>query len=393
MQQVCPSPNDDTLDLLETPLTSHAESPNLDCETMNTAVHTVAEFDSMYGAVWDRFRESSSCYRSPFFSRDFLLAVSRHRPNIRVGVCKRGGDAVAFLPFEETGRQQAIPFASAFNDAHGVLTPPNQSIDFTTFLGKLGLRSYRFHALATGANGFESGCLGYRKSYLANLRKYDHRYVEYLEKTRGTIFKQRRKTKKMIRDLGPLRLEFDDRSHHSFDATIAQKRDQYQRTNIFDILSVNWAREFMRDLWQNTTPNSGTGCRGLLSCLYAGDTLVASHYGILEGDWLHYWFPTYHIRWHQYSPGTALFLEIARQSRDLGIDTIDMGYGEQPYKTKLTETISLMPYGIVTDSNWLYAKEKLKLNFESRIKKLPFKETAKVCLRRVYPSFGKSRYE
>jgi CelD/BcsL family acetyltransferase involved in cellulose biosynthesis len=364
----------------------------------DVAILSTLEMDQRHAECWDRFRRSSTEYQSPFYSRSFLHAVAESRPQVRVLVGYQQGKPVGFLPYEPDSNGIIQPFANAFNDSHGILCHPNEPVDYDQLVTAAGFRGYRFHALTGCGQGFSKSVIGWRKSYLANLRKYDcprysEGYVSYLEQTRGTIFKQRRKTKKMIRDLGTLRLEFDDRNEDAFQKTIELKRQQYQRTNIFDILSVQWARDVMRRLWGFRESENTDSCQGVLSTLYAGDTLVASHFGMREGRLLHYWFPVYDNAFHQYSPGTALFLEIVRQRDALGIDTIDMGYGEQPYKSKLTETVSMVPYGITTSSWSAASVERFRFRSEHWIKKIPFKECVKSIVRKVHPKLGQGRYQ
>ncbi len=49
---------------------------------------------------------------------------------------------------------------------------------------------------------------------------------------------------------------------------------------------------------------------------------------MIEGDLIHYWFPVYDTTYSYGSPGTILFLEIAKQAVDHGVKSIDFGYGE-----------------------------------------------------------------
>ncbi len=347
-----------------------------------------SEFSKADWDAWEAVRAESPQYRSPFYSPRFSQAVAEAKGSVEVLTISRSGVPTAFLPYERTPQGMA-PVGGAFNDAHGVICSPLHPLDYRDLVEQGDLHSYFFHALDGVARGYEPYAFGSVKSFMADLTRHPKGYVAYLEETRGTIFKQRRKTKKMVKDLGPLRLDFDCRDRAVFETMIALKRAQYQRTYIFDILSVDWARQMMRDLWEDRT----SACRGLLSCLYAGDTLVAVHYGMIEGDWLHYWFPTYEPCYHQYSPGTALFLEIARRSEQLGVSKIDMGYGEQGYKIKLTDTITEMPYGYFHRSRLRRGLKKSKLLACAALKQIPFKETAKKIVRSVWPGFGQAKYQ
>ncbi len=333
---------------------------------------------------WEAMRASSAALASPFFSSRFANVVGNLRPEAKIAVVFRDETIVGFLPFEFASRSVLDPIGKAFNDAHGILCDPNAPLNYCHVLDSLGAKMYRFHALAGPVTPESHFIFGTSPSFLANLESHPEGYVQFLLSRRATIQKQERKTRKMIRDLGPVRLELDCRDPSVLSRLIALKRDQYQRTFIFDILGVPWAQEMLRELWFDPKQS----CRGLLSVLYAGDTLVAAHYGMLEGGILHYWFPAYESRFHQYSPGTAMFLEIALQAPSIGIRKIDLGYGEQPYKHKFVDTLTQMPYGAVSNCRLSMLRERMRLMLSSSAKRIPGKPLLKRIVRRAWPNFG-----
>ena len=338
---------------------------------------------------WESLRSLNDSFASPFFSHRFTKVVGDLRPDSKIAVLSRGAELGGFLPFEFLNRTTIEPIGKAFNDAHGLIRDPGQSIDYCDMIRCLGVKSYRFHALAGHDERVQPHVLGNSPSFLANLEAHAEGYVEFLEKTRATIFKQRRKTKKMVKDLGPLRLDLDCRDGVALEQMIQWKRLQYQRSYIFDILSVPWAQQMLRTLWAENSES----CRGLLSVLYAGDTMVAAHYGMVEHGILHYWFPVYEETYHQYSPGTAMFLEIAKQSPSLGIKKIDMGYGEQPYKHKFVDTITEMPFGCVCICPFHRLRERSVRFLASSTKRIPGKAVLKKVVRGLWPQFGSNFYQ
>jgi CelD/BcsL family acetyltransferase involved in cellulose biosynthesis len=337
---------------------------------------------------WEGLRAKSGDLETPFFSSRFTCLVGQVRPQSKIAIFSRGGNVAGFLPFEYTSAAMIAPIAKRFNDAHGLICNPAAPLDYVDALRSLSAKAYRFHALAGPGVGASPYILGQTRSFLANLEAHPDGYVEYLETTRATIFKQRRKTKKMIKDLGPMRLEIDCRDENAFETLIQLKRNQYQRTYIYDLLGVPWAKEMLHTLWQEKQHR----CRGLLSVLYAGDRIVAAHFGMLEGTLLHYWFPTYDPEYNAYSPGTAMFLEIAKEAPKIGVKKIDLGCGEQAYKHKFVDTITEMPHGCVTTNSLTYLKEASRQKLAKGIKQIPGKPMLKRILREVWPSFGQSGY-
>ena len=280
------------------------------------------------------------------------------------------------------------PLGKSFNDAHGILCAADQSIDSIELLRATPFKSFRFHALAGNAVGFKPYVLGHSKTFMATIDRHPEGYVRYLEQKSGTIQKQRRKTKKLVSQYGPLRLEIDCRCPKVLQQAIQWKREQYSRNYLFDILGVPWAQAMLNDLWQFRD-----GCRGLLSALYAGDTLVASHFGLLDGEILHYWFPTYDHQYREASPGTAMFLEMATQAPQLGIRKIDLGYGDHDFKHKIADTVTEVPYGLVTTSRLRFHAETVSSRAQQWVRSLPGKQKIKRMIRWVSPSIDRHLFE
>lgn len=352
---------------------------------------SAGEVRAEYFADWQRLRRSDPRFESPYFSLEFVESVGAARQDVCVLVIKRHGSVIGFLPLQVSANGHCTPVGGLYNDSHGLLFDSRQGdISYIELLKKAGLKSYRFHAMALVTAESKDYRYGTVRSFLADLQRHSFGYHRFLEETRGTVFKQRRKTKKMVKDLGPLRLVFDCQDSQVREQIVEMKRSQYQRTNIFDILSVSWVHELFRILANRSERPSA--CRLITSALYAGDTLVAGHIGMIERDQLYYWFPAYDHQYHVYSPGTALFLEIANEAEKSGIKKIDFGYGEQPYKLKLTDSVSEMQFGSFDVSRTRWHTSKLIHFVKLQRKQLPFRESLKRVLRKFAPNFGAKNY-
>ncbi len=131
--------------------------------------------------------------------------------------------------------------------------------------------------------------------------------------------------------------------------------------------------------------------RGMLSVLRAGDQVVAAHYGILENGLLHYWFPTYDPKYSRYSPGTALFCSIVKVATQHGIDCLDMGYGEQPYKLKQTDSTGMVAQGCMARSRVYRHVRCIETKVMKTLKRFPAKDPIKRMWRTLRPSAGISK--
>jgi CelD/BcsL family acetyltransferase involved in cellulose biosynthesis len=102
----------------------------------------------------------------------------------------------------------------------------------------------------------------------------------------------------------------------------------------------------------------------MLSLLYAGERLLASHFGIRGRTVWHYWFPTYDPLMARYSPGLILLLKMAEHAPSLGVCTIDLGKGMSLYKERLMNTSVSLAHGSVELPSWRsirrHARRKLR---------------------------------
>lgn len=349
----------------------------------------MAECTEPVRAAWERMRKANACYRSPFFSYDFIEAVSQVCPQVELAVARYDQKILAILPFVRKRRLDASPVGAGVNDAHGLLADSEYPFSFVQFLNKCGLRSFAFHAAPPDSPGIERYEMGRGRSFLADLTVDPQGYEHYLRKTSSTIDRQGQKSRRLAREVGPLRLEYDCKREDLIDYLIRLKGLQYQRTHTFDILAVEWIRKLLLKLHSYEEPR----IRGLLSVLFAGEHPVALHYGMLDGDLLHYWFPVYDERYAYGSPGTQMFLDIAKEAAARGVRAIDMGYSEQAYKYKLTNVITEMSYGLVDPSPWRRHLHRRRLNLRQQLKGLWFKDAIKPIVRRIMPNLGGNRYQ
>jgi CelD/BcsL family acetyltransferase involved in cellulose biosynthesis len=177
-----------------------------------------------------------------------------------------------------------------------------------------------------------------------------------------------RRQKKAERDLGPLRLQLGGTAE-DLDTVIARKRQQFNRTGAVDVLEAPWKQQLLHRLLKL----SERPCRGVLASLYAGDTWLASHFGIAGVDMLQYWFPVYNSDASQYAPGRLLERFIIDQTPELKVTAIDRGSGDTKSKRELAnyshlfyrgawfreDVRSLVPRAVYSLS-WRLAKQPIK---------------------------------
>ena len=355
----------------------------------------VIGWDQFSGSLRDQFdmlRSTRTEFKTPFFSLGFFDAVHAARGDVEAIVIRDHDRAVGFLPFHRLGRV-AVPAGRFLNDAHNVIAAPRTQVDWLWMLGSCNLKSFDFHALVGGQDEIpETSILGNTQSFEADLGTDSIAFLNSLESDHRTIRRQEQKTRKLEREIGPVTFELDCRDPKLISQAIDWKRRQYKRTNILDLFTPDWTRSLMHVLHERpAVPIHETPTRGILSVLRAGNHIVAMHYGMIESGMLHYWFPSYDPQFARYSPGTALFKRIVRESTEVGIHSIDMGYGEQPYKRKQTDTVTMVSHGCVSPSAPYRAWRRVSHSVSEAIKRVPMKDPIKQVVRCLHPRAGISK--
>jgi CelD/BcsL family acetyltransferase involved in cellulose biosynthesis len=371
-----------------------AQQRSLSSRVTAAEVISWSEVDSALRNRFVTLRATQQDFKTPFFSLGFLDCVHAARGDVDVIVMEDGDQVVGMLPIHRLGRV-AVPAGRFLNDAHNVIADSQTQLDWLWTLDRCNLKSFDFHALVGSRYGMrETSILGNTQSFSADLGTSSVKFLQALESDHGTIRRQEQKTRKMQREIGPVTLELDCRDPALLEQAIQWKSNQYQRTNILDLFKPHWTRTLMYLMHEKPPVQMAvTPTRGVLSVLRAGEEVVAMHYGMVESGLLHYWFPAYDPKFACYSPGTALFKSIVRASTDAGIHCIDMGYGEQPYKRKQTDTITLVSHGCVSTSGRYRTWRRAVHAATKLVKQVPMKESIKHLVRRVHPQAGMSKLD
>ena len=152
-------------------------------------------------------------------------------------------------------------------------------------------------------------------------------YAEYLTEM-ARMGKSMRKIKTQLRllnrDHGEVRFVSDCRD----DAVLWAIFDwEAQRFNAGKSIAL-WVRSAIEALYGTRTADFA----GMLSALYAGDRLVAAHFGIRSDGTLYYWFPAFNPEFAKYTPGGLLICFLLQHLAANTLDVLDFGPGGENYK-------------------------------------------------------------
>jgi len=282
-------------------------------------------------AAWNSFTSGSAELSVAFLSYPYALVAEKSFPNVRVCRVRRNGRPVIFFPFQFRSLAHqwfgiGERLAGELSDYFGIAGEKTARIDPRTLLRLSGLRALLFTHLDESQNVFglsgeapEPGHLidfpNGGATFWQERRILDKKFVVDTE----------RRERNLVRDFGPIRFQFQSTGTDAdLEKLICAKREQYVRTKTGDALRGHSTRAFLQLLSKTDHPL----CSGILSTLYAGDTWVASHFGVRCNRTLHYWFPVYNPQLASYGPGRLLLRQVLNSGNEYGIARIDRGAGD-----------------------------------------------------------------
>ncbi|HEY3902888.1 MAG TPA: GNAT family N-acetyltransferase [Streptosporangiaceae bacterium] len=286
--------------------------------------------------AWHAMQDQGEEFRNPFLSPEFAVAAGQVVPDARVAVVEEAGRPAGFFAFELGRLGSARPVGAWLSDCQGVVHTPEFQPDAGELLRGCGISAWQFDHLVSSRQPFAKYQVASARSPVVDLTEgfevYDARLKARSPRLRNDLG---RKTRKIERELGPLKFVIDSSDPDDLRTLMGWKSDQYRRTGRNDRFDEPWIVELISRLFSHRPAGAGGGrgdfC-GLLSMLYAGDQPVAGHFGLAYGGVLAHWFPAYDPRYSKYSPGLLQLLEMTRDAPGLGIRSMDLGKGEARYK-------------------------------------------------------------
>ena len=281
---------------------------------------------------WLRLQQSNPALASPYFSPEFTRIVAAVRDDVEVAVVQDGGNVVAMFPFERSRWDLAGPVGAFISDYHGVISHPDFAFDPRALLRECELVAWDFNHIPISQTCFTPF---HREQNRSPIIDISAGYEAYVKERRAAGTEQIKKNGNLMhrleREFGPLRFVAHSSDKALLDQLLAWKTEQFRHNRWRDIFSIKWVRQTMEGIHAAQTPEFA----GMLSLLYAGDKLVAAHFGMRSATVWHYWFPSYDQAYAKYSPGVTLLLKMAEAAPAVGIKTIDLGCGEHSYKWRL----------------------------------------------------------
>ncbi len=290
--------------------------------------------DAPLSHSWEEIRCSNPELQSPYFAAEFTRIVASVRDDVEVAVISQDSKPIAFFPFQrdETDPSRGVPVANLMSDFQGLICKPGFVCNPLWLLRQCKLATFDFDHLLASQKSFA----GYRferdPSPQIDLSQGYDVYAKKKQNEGSNLIRScANLARRMEREVGPLTFVAHSADPDKLRHVLGLKGDQYLRTGNRNIFAIEWVRRVIEKI--HSTHNDEFF--GMLSLLYAGDQIVAGHFGMRSRTVWHYWFPAYDMRVAKYSPGLNLILKMAAYAPSIGVRVIDLDRGSSLYKRRL----------------------------------------------------------
>jgi CelD/BcsL family acetyltransferase involved in cellulose biosynthesis len=325
--------------------------------------------------VWTGLQRANPALASPYFHPEFTRIVAAVRNDVEVAVLERDGEIVALFPFQREDASHARPVGGIISDYHGLVCAQDLQFSPIELLRRCRLVSWDFDHLVAAQSSFAPFHWSVEPSPQIDV---SCGYDAYVQQRRLGSFQQiQKKIRRIEEDIGPLRFVAHSPDAALLEVVLEWKSFQYRQTNQTDLFAPGWIREAITRIFMMSVDS----CSGALSLLYAGDRVVAGHFGMLSRRAWHYWFPSYDPESAKYSPGLILLLKMAEHAAETSAPIIDLGKGTNPYKERLMNSSSLLASGRLEVPSWRSFYGSTHRALRSRLRNSPFGQPAHIVLR------------
>ena len=325
-------------------------------EALTITVKKVEELTAAELSEWQSLRIRIPTLAGPLLSVQFFTALGHRLPNLKIAVVEREGRPAAFLAYDEAAPGVGIPPGWPANDFQALLYA-DEEIPVEPLLAGAGLDILYFDHLYADQAAF-------RASHPSN-RHHAHVFFigvsdtveRHFERSKNFRYNVRRARHSFVEEFGHepavsllplapeiLELVLSWKEEHYSASRIMQHVFEHHSTSLFDILP--WMKDFLRELYMSSSPEFGIS----LAVLPAKGSIISGEVMLRATGWVNSWFAGYDRQRKHLSTGIMLSTELLRTGLKLGIDTYDLGYGDESYKRYLSNAqVPLVTAVVVRD--------------------------------------------
>ncbi len=299
---------------------------------MKYTILPASEISPDLASRWSEIQQSDFSLGSPYFHPEFTQTVASVRDDVYVAIMESNMRIVGFFPFHHKRFGVARPVGLGLSDYHGVIAEPDAEWTTEGLLTGCKLVRWEYDHLPINQVNFSNYHVKFAESPIIDVSKGIDAFEESRDKSgRKQLRETGRKKQKLEKEIGPITFTIHSSSRDILSQLIAWKSLQCLQSGTVDYFGIKWCRQLIEHIHQTNGDNFG----GMLSCLHAGDNLVAVHFAMYSRHIWHSWFPAYDRSFEKYSPGLILLLEMITAAAEDSIQHIDLGKGLSLYKRRM----------------------------------------------------------
>lgn len=307
---------------------------------VNIRVYRPADLTATDLAVWSHLHRVDPRVTSPFLHPNWSLASGAVLENVEVGVMSLAGETVGFFPYERSARGKGGPVGGPLNDGDGMVVRPGLTWDPSRIVRACGLWSWRFGHRRPAADPLQPFDASWSPAARLNLKDGFDAYRVSREASGSRAIKAtERKARKLGREHGLVRFEMHSTDSRTAEKLISWKSTQLRQLGYRDAFAgANWVVPLLGRLESVQSADFSS----VLSALFAGDRMIAAHWGLQSGNFFVSAVPAHDLSFATYSPGAILMVALAHQAATSGVHDLELGLGLNQMKTSLmTHTVPL----------------------------------------------------
>lgn len=303
------------------------------CNVCAIETYPIERLPAEVFSAWEKICDTQFEFANPYYRPEFSQAVAKVRGQAHVGVLRDGDAIVGVFPYERDAAGRARPVGCRLSDFHCVIGKHRLQPSANELLEGCHLKSFRFdHWPADQMLPGQYAHKIMRGPYLDLSQGYEAYVAKRLSFGATRLRKLGQITRKLQREVGEVTFQEEDPDPQAWKMLLHWKSQQYRRSGVLDIFRYPWVSQVLRGLSTHRTEKF----QATMMTLRAGDRIAAVHFGMRSGPVVHWWFPAYDSELSRYSPGLIMIMMGAQHFANRGCTRIDLGKGDEPYKSSIT---------------------------------------------------------
>ena len=212
-----------------------------------------------------------------------------------------------------------------FCDYQAIIGPVFQQWNAEIILKKIGLRSWDFNSLVDFSNiKSQTGQVEVRGAMRVDLKSGYENYLLAKKEVSIKFEGLARKTRLIEAEFGPLRFVPMCQDRKVLHRMLSWKSIRHNRDSVWTKLAT--------DLLEHFCYSEQSGISGVLSALYAENSLLAVFFGMRHQGVLHSLVCAYNPDFKKFSPGLILWKNLIAKHKELQYNILDFGPSDHKYK-------------------------------------------------------------